>query len=441
MVLTNKDVGDILGSVDKEKIVKKLDGRLYLTRYQFHKLKLLYDIQYIGSNVPKILCEKIKNALKKESISFSPDEKIYVKNMLGMTPDDINMYIYGTLNKNDKDKYIEIQRLLIGHDNHKCFVCHRMEYKFCYCHKHYDMYKPKIISNILNIMSGVKNIIYYLQLIQEKLITSMKSRDDIYKTLDVDCDNYRKLYYENIRNNTADNNVIKLIDMIDEPVSNEKKFVRLINKCHKNIAYIEKDNSDINHKNIYIHTIDNMNNMNLGKNIVDMMTKNKLNLVDKILYVYTSAIHKEDAENKIYDVINILNVKKVFVKEIETEAKLEQIYDIKMELIRKLYGSKYKIFGLCIDKYFDDNYYINNIESLTYDIYGELYVEYQYIPFIINIQKYDKIKMDKKVELEKNIKDIYCIFNGIKYIYINQTDNIEERIKFFLDGIIEKKIT
>lgn len=433
MILTDKDIADILKSTASTKrSAKKSDEKLFLTRQQFHKLGLLFDLKYIESKVSLVLLEKVEKTLDKESVIYTSEESQHVKEIIGISPSDIDKYLYTIMTIQEKKFYPELQKIFLGLSNNKCSVCHRMEYRFGYCNKHYEVYELTTIKNISYMLNRTQKNMYFIQIMKEKLSINMKNDETMYKTIQKDVNEYKNEYYKNVRDSTLDNTVVKFIDMVYEStVPNEKKFTNLINKCYKNIEYIEKDCIIINKNNIYNHNAD-MECRKLGKKILDILTKAKLSIINKIEYIYKNLDinndNEKDPKNVVYDITNPVKIKNMLSKEEDKNS----VNLFAMDLIKKIYGSKYKVINLSINESFDDNYYIPNITSLTYDVYGELYIGSMYIPFVINIKIHDKIKIENK------IKDIYCVLHGIRYFYINirEADNMDEHIKFFFDKIL-----
>lgn len=435
-ILINKTGQNLENNINNNNyhIPSKNELRIYLTRTQFHYLKLINDVSnldFIKDKNIKLIIEKI---LKKINLNENDvvTYKDIIKKFIDIDPSKLYKYIENKLDIKIKSKLCSFKNFFIPNNNIKCSLCHRVSYKYNYCKMHYNKIGEKdfekkfyfIFANI-NFM----DLYNFLKLLERDLVNKLKILEQHEEKQNMAIKINR---INNIIKYCKKNNDQELLNIIYDFIQHSKlqqdisQYFKISNKInteyHNNIInkitkYINENNLKNINDNI-LQTIDiklteNINSSKVNNKIIIDYIKYHLRLILKITYFIKKIIIKSIGYNKptLKFIIN-LDIKEF----IEKESTNCPERDIKTSIITELYNTNYNLINLTKDMYFDDHYYVSK-KSLTYDVYGEVYNKNfnLFIPFVINIEKYNASKIDY-------IKYFYCFINGISFINIKIED-------------------
>lgn len=459
IIKTGKNLSENLKEKPKKRNIKR-NERIYLTRIQYNYLNLI-------SNVTKFIFIKDKNfveilykLLNKKKLTEDEviENREHVIKLLNTDPDNLYKFIKKKLSNEQYESTKKIREYFLYNYNLKCIHCHRFCYKLNYCKKHF-LQKDGINGNkeftiaLLNSFKTVDLDILqnFFSILERELINKIKllesNNDSNQYNIDFKINRVQSIteYCKEFKDHV-------LMDIIYNYVKNNSKELR---------KFFNFDNANIKYNKIkgdkIIETIKTYSNNN---NLEDINEKIKYNLKNVNT---TSSNYMRISNiiiiNYINFHLNLINRIKYFIKKnkIENQNNLSKLFinlsashfiakesnnyehtDFKMILLEKIYGSKYNLRNLSINKYFEDHYYNLN-GSLTYDVYGEIFNNYHkiYIPFVINVPKYtlvNNVTMAKK---------FYCFINNIPFLDLLKIDfayiikfmnYISEEKNFFIFG-------
>lgn len=414
--------------------IKKSDSKLYLTRTQKQYLNLIASVSnlsFVEDNNLKSFMYNIIDKKVLDEINIIKYKKNIVHIIQNIKPFDLYKYIEQKLDLNKVVMLHKFKNLFIPNENIKCSLCNNISYKFNFCNVHYQERGINEFKNIVNFLFSnidYNVLLYFLKLIDIELINEIKKLTNVKKTQNV---SLKIMLINSLLSYSKKYNNVDLDYVIHNYIIQNNPELR----SHYGVKYIKLN------KQIKKDTIERIKKINIQK-IIEHVHFNKFNdyftltKIDSAIYIKYIKYHLRTINRMIYSTNKLINLENKILSTIFQKKYIDQFINneieknpkknMKYDVVERLYNSKFNLINLTIDKYFDDHFY--NLEnSLTYDIYGEIYNTHfnKYIPFIINIEKINSVP--------SYLKLFYCFVNGISVINtsfnkINNFKHIGDRL-------------